>query len=462
MSSTKKYRMQKTEKGYPQTLNKAPEPAEAHSFLAAQIEYNPHEDVNLMEKVVERDNMTAALKRVVKNSGAPGIDGMKVDELEGYLKKNWERIKEELLEGTYKPAPVRRVQIEKDGGGYRMLGIPTALDRLIQQGLLQVLNPIFNPLFSESSFGFRPGKSAHQAIEKARQYIQEGYSWVVDIDLEKFFDKVNHDMLMARVARNVKDKRVLKLIRAYLTSGVLTEGVLVRTEVGTPQGGPLSPLLANILLDDLDKELERRGHKFVRYADDANIYTKSQRAAERVMGSITGFVEKKLKLKVNKDKSAADRPQKRKFLGISFYRNKEPLIRFHPRTIERFKDSVKRLTSRTWAISIEDRIKKLNEYLIGWLNYYKIIECPSILAKLDTWIRRRLRMCLLRQWRKPSAIRRNLLALGMPKEKVHLFSASRRGAWFLSKCTWINFTITPAFLKQLGLISLKQRYQMSR
>ena len=434
------------------------------SLSTARVAESPHEATYLlMEEVVERENMKRALKRVEQNRGVAGADGMEVGELRSYLRKNWVEIKEELLEGTYKPKPVKRVEIPKPGGGRRALGIPTAMDRLIQQALLQVLTPVFDPGFSESSYGFRPKRSAHQAVKKAREHIEEGYEWVVDIDLEKFFDKVNHDMLMARVARKVKDKRVLKEIRAYLTAGVMIEGVRIRTEVGTPQGGPLSPLLANVMLDDLDKELEKRGHRFIRYADDCNIYVKSERAGQRVMQSLAKLLEKKLKLKVNKKKSGVDKSQKRKILGFSFWRPKgETRLRLAPETVERLKEKIRRYTGRTWGVSMEERLKQLNTYLIGWMSYYHIVDTPGIMEKLDRWTRRRLKMCLLKQWKEPKTRRRKLIALGVPESKVHLISACRRGEWFLSTCKWVNIALCPSYWKDRGYAGLSDRYYALR
>ena len=422
---------------------------------------DPHNtSFNLMEKVVERENMNRALKRVEKNKGAAGIDGMEVKDLRPYLKEHWPRIKEELQKGEYKPKPVKQVTIPKPDKGMRKLGIPTVLDRLIQQALLQILNPIFDPLFCEESFGFRPRRSAHQAVKRAQSYISEGYTCVVDIDFKDFFDRINHDVLMARVARKVRDKRALKLIGAYLRAGIMTRGVLVRTKEGTPQGGPLSPLLANILLDELDKELKRRGHKFVRYADDLNIYVKSQRAGERVMQSVKGFVGRRLKLEVNEEKSATDKPQKRKFLGFSFWwKEKKPAIRLAPKTLKRFKATVRRLTRRSWGISMKTRIELLNTYLRGWINYFKLIDTPSVLEYLDMWIRRRLRMGRLKQWKRAKTRRRNLIALGISEEWARCISGSRKSYWRLSKTPQTNKALGIAYWQNLGLVSLSESYQ---
>jgi len=346
----------------------------------------------LWEQVWVRQNLLRALHRVESNRGVPGIDGMTVEELRPHLINHWIEIREALNGGWYRPSPVRRVGIPKAEGGERQLGIPTVLDRFIQQAVAQVLTPLFEPHFSPHSYGFRPGRSAHDAMKQAQAHMQDGYDWVVDIDLERFFDRVNHDMLMARVARVVKDKRVLKLIRAYLESGVMVNGVVVETEEGTPQGGPLSPLLSNIMLDDLDKELEERGHKFVRYADDCNVYVKTRRAGERVMGSVVQFLEKKLKLKVNRQKSKVDRASRVKFLGFSFYKYRgEVRIRVATRLLQRFRQRLRRLTRRTRSGKVEDIIREVNQYLRGWIGYFRLADTPSVFEDLDSWIRRRLR-----------------------------------------------------------------------
>jgi RNA-directed DNA polymerase len=418
-------------------------------------------NVELWEQVWERDNLFAALKRVERNGGAPGIDGMTVEELPLNLKEHWLEVREALESGAYKPSPVRRVEISKPDGGIRLLGIPTVMDRLLQQAIAQVLTPIFESKFSPSSYGFRPGRSAHDAIKQAQEYVQDGYEWVVDIDLEKFFDRVNHDMLMARVAREVKDKRVLKLIRAYLNSGVMVNGVVMETEEGTPQGGPLSPLLSNIMLDDLDKELEKRGHKFVRYADDCNIYVKTQRAGERVMESVKGFLEK-LKLKVNPKKSKVDRAKQVKFLGFSFYKRKgEVLIRVAGRSLERLREKLRRLTKRTRTSKLGDIIRAINTYIVGWIGYYRQANTPSVYEKLDSWIRRRLRQLIWKRWKRGTTRYRELVRLGVPKWRAHL-GAGGSSPWHMTTSPVVKEALSNGYFRNVGLESIKGRYQQLR
>jgi len=419
-------------------------------------------NAELWEQVWERGNLLAALERVERNGGAPGIDGMTVEELRPYLRERWLELREALDRETYKPSPVRRVEIAKPDGGVRQLGIPSVIDRFLQQAIAQALTPLFEPLFSPTSYGFRPGRNAHQAIEQAQEYIRKGYEWVVDIDLEKFFDRVNHDMLMARVARVVKDKRVLKLIRAYLNSGVMVNGVVMETEEGTPQGGPLSPLLSNIMLDDLDKELEKRGHKFVRYADDCNIYVKTRRAGERVMESVKEFLEKKLKLKVNSKKSKVDRATRVKFLGFSFYKRKgEVLIRVAGRSLERFREKLRRLTKRTRSGKLADVIQQINQYTMGWMGYYWQANTPSVFEELDKWIRRRLRQMIWKRWKRGTTRYRELVKLGVSRGRAGL-GAVGKSPWHMSKSPVVNEALSNAYLRNSGLKSLKTRYQELR
>jgi RNA-directed DNA polymerase len=417
----------------------------------------------LLEEMLEPLNLRYAYERVKKNKGAAGIDGVSAGELGEYLKKHWPDIKLRIIAETYIPSPVRRVEIPKSDGGVRKLGIPNAVDRFIQQAMLQVLTPVFEPHFSENSYGFRPGRSAHQAVEKAKEFIEEGYAVVVDIDLEKFFDRVNHDVLMSRVARKVKDKRILRLIRRYLNAGIILNGASVRSEEGTPQGGPLSPLLANILLDDMDKELEKRGHRFCRYADDCNVYVKTPRSGERVFSSIKGFLEKKLKLKVNEKKSAVAHPTARKFLGFTFLiTGYEVQILISRKSIERFKERIREITKPTWRIPMIERIKKLNRFLSGWINYYALTGSPSILGALTSWIRRRLRSCIWQEWKRPKTRVRKLIGLGVPKDKAYRTGNASRGDWRMSASYGIHSGLNNEFWKRIGLINPLELYTLIR
>lgn len=417
----------------------------------------------LLEQVVAKDNMVAALKRVQRNGGAPGVDGMTTESLRDHLTHHWLSLREALLAGDYKPMPVRRFEIPKPDGGMRLLGIPTVQDRLIQQALLQVLTPIFDPEFSDSSYGFRPGRRAWDAVKAARQHVEEGRTWVVDMDLEKFFDRVNHDRLMARVARKVKDKRVLLLIRRYLQAGVMVNGVMFDTEEGTPQGGPLSPLLANIMLDDLDTELESRGHRFARYADDCNIYVHSKRAGERVMASVRRFVQERLGLKVNEAKSAVDRPWKRKFLGYSMYvaAGRKPRLRLAEKTVKRLQDRIRELTDRHAPIPMGQRIAQLNTYLRGWIGYYRLADMGERLKDIEGWLTRRLRMCLWKQWKRPRTRLRELRALGLPEWVCREFAASRKGYWRMAGGP-LSRALDTAYWRVQGLMSLTDCYRTLR
>ena len=416
----------------------------------------------LMDLILSRENLIEALKRVEKNKGSHGIDGMSVKSLRRHLYENWDTLCDSLRKGTYQPNPVRRVEIPKPNGGVRLLGIPTVTDRFIQQAIAQVLTPLFDPTFSEHSYGFRPNRRGHDAVRKAREYISEGYRWVIDMDLEKFFDKVNHDKLMGILASRIQDRLVLKLIRKYLQAGIMINGVVYDAEEGTPQGGPLSPLLSNILLDKLDKELERRGHKFVRYADDCNIYMKSKKAGERVMNSITCFIEQKLKLKVNRGKSAVDRPWKRKFLGFSFTVNKKPKVRISNESIRRLKAKIRELTSRSKPIPMEVRIEKLNQYLTGWCGYFALADTPSKFKEFDEWIRRRLRMIEWKQWKNPRTRVRKLKSLGVPDQMAYEWGNSRKKFWRIASSPILNKTLDNSYWSHRGLKSLYQRYEFLR
>ncbi|MED1490016.1 MULTISPECIES: group II intron reverse transcriptase/maturase [Bacillus] len=416
----------------------------------------------LLNQILSRENMLLALQRVEKNKGSHGVDMMPVQNLRQHIVENWISIKEAILKGTYEPMPVRRVEIPKPDGGVRLLGIPTVTDRLIQQAIAQVLSRIYDPMFSEHSYGFRSNRSAHDAVRKAKGYIRDGYRWVVDMDLEKFFDRVNHDRLMSTLAKTIKEKPLLKLIRKYLQAGVMINGVISRTEEGTPQGGPLSPLLSNIVLDELDKELEKRGHKFVRYADDCNIYVKSKRAGERTMASVKRFIEGKLRLKVNEKKSAVDRPWKRKFLGFSFTPSKEPKVRIAKQSLKRMKKKVREITSRKIPYPMEYRIKKLNQYLLGWCGYFALADTKSIFEDLDGWIRRRLRMCLWKNWKTSKTRIRNLIKLGVPEWKAYEWGNSRKGYWRISKSPILHRTLGNSYWSNQGLKSLQKRYEFLR
>ena len=405
----------------------------------------------LMEKVCERENCLQAYKRVKSNKGSAGIDGMTVEQLPEHLKEHWPAIREQLLSGTYKPQPVRRVEIPKPDGGVRQLGIPTVLDRMVQQAVMQVLQSRWDAEFSEHSHGFRPGRSAHQAVAKAQQYVASGRRWVVDLDLEKFFDRVNHDKLMAAVARRVADKRMLRLVRAFLTAGVMENGLVGPVDEGTPQGGPLSPLLSNLVLDELDRELERRKHCFVRYADDCNIYVRSRAAGERVKRSITCFITQRLKLKVNEQKSAVARPAERKFLGFSLTKAREPKRRIAAKALLRFKQRVRELTGRTRGISIERMTKELADYLRGWKGYFGYCETPSVLQKLDKWIRRRLRSMIWKQWKRGKVRFSQLCTRGVSKDLAAQTAGSVHGPWHIANSPALSFALPNSYFASLGV-----------
>jgi RNA-directed DNA polymerase len=407
-----------------------------------------------MEAIVERENLKKALAQVKRNKGAPGVDGMTVDDLGPHLKEHWLAIRAQLLDGTYKPQPVRRVEIPKASGGLRPLGIPTVLDRFIQQAVMQVLQANWDGTFSETSFGFRPNRSAHQAVERAQTSMASGHSVVVDIDLEKFFDRVNHDILMGLVAKRVADKRLLKLIRGFLTAGVMEGGLVSPTEQGTPQGGPLSPLLSNLMLDVLDKELEKRGHRFVRYADDCNIYVRSRKAGERVLASIEQFLEKRLKLRINKAKSAVARPSVRKFLSFSFTRERRPRRRIAPQALARFKAKVRALTRRTCGRSLVQIVKELSVYLKGWRGYFGFCQTPSVLRGLDEWIRRRLRAIAWEQWKRGPARFDELRRRGVGRELALKTAGNPRGPWRLSNSAALTMALPNRFFASLGLPSV--------
>jgi RNA-directed DNA polymerase len=417
----------------------------------------------MLEQLLSRENLLQALKRVEANKGSHGVDGMSVKSLREHIVQNWQTLRQSIEEGTYEPSPVRRVEIPKPGGGgVRLLGIPTVTDRMIQQAIAQVLTPLFDPEFSDHSYGFRPGRRGHEAVRKAREFMKEGYRYVVDLDLEKFFDRVNHDRLMMKISAKVKDKKVLLLIRKYLQSGVMENGLVKPTTEGTPQGGPLSPLLSNIVLDELDKELEKRGHRFVRYADDCNIYVKTPRAGERVKASITVFIETRLKLKVNQAKSAVDRPWRRKFLGFRFSHDKEPKVRIAKQSLQRAKTRIREITSRKKAMRMEERIQELNRYLMGWQGYFCLADTPSVLKAMDMWIRRRLRMCLWKQWKNPRTKVKRLISLGVPKDIAYEWGNTRKGYWRIAGSPILQRALNNQYWESNGLKSVLDRYNSLR
>lgn len=434
------------------------DPGEGTESLAAKSgTESPAIGEQLMEEVCERENCKRALARIKANKGSAGMDGMTVQQLPEYLKQHWPTIRGQLWSGTYEPQPVKRVEIPKPDGGIRKLGIPTVLDRFIQQAVMQVLQSRWDRTFSKHSFGFRPGRSAHQAVEQAQKYIAEGYRWVVDLDLEKFFDRVNHDRLIAKIAERVGDKRMLKLIRAFLTAGVLEDGLVKPMDEGTPQGGPLSPLLSNIVLDEFDRELEHRGLRFARYADDSNIYVRSKRAGERVMESVKRFITRKLKLKVNGQKSAVARPWERKFLGFSFTKGLKPKRRLAPKAVDRFRGRVRELTSRTRGVSTERMADELTRYLRGWIGYFGKCETPSVLGGLEQWFRRRLRSAIWKQWKRGKVRFAELRKRGVSKDLAAKTAGSSHGPWRLADSPGLHIALPNAYFDSLGIPRLTVR-----
>ena len=417
------------------------------------------EALRLMEAVVERSNLFSAYERVVKNEGAPGVDGLTVSEFKPWLQQHWVRVRQDLLMGVYQPEAVRKVEIPKPQGGVRTLGIPTVLDRLIQQALNQVLQPLFDPEFSVSSYGFRPGRNAHQAVQAAQGYVAAGKRWVVDLDLEKFFDRVNHDVLMARVARKVGDDRVLKLVRRYLEAGLMEGGVTSMRTEGTPQGGPLSPLLSNILLDDLDRFLEKRGLSFCRYADDCNIYVGSKQAGERIMQAVTAFLERRLKLQVNASKSAVARPWERKFLGYSMTWHKKPKLKIAEASRKRLAEKIRTTMREARGKSLKQTIEQLNPILRGWIAYFRLTEVKGVLEDLDGWIRRKLRSVLWRQWKRVYARAKNLMRAGIDEVRAWRSATNGRGPWWNSGASHMNAAYPKSWFDRMGLVSLLETRQ---
>lgn len=415
--------------------------------------------MELMSAIIEPNNMHLAYRRVTRNKGSAGVDGMHVEQLKAYLQQHWPTLKQQLVDGTYQPQPVRKVEIPKPGGGKRMLGIPTVIDRLIQQAIHQVLSSRYDPYFSPCSYGFRLKRSAAQAVKQARHYIQQGGRWVVDMDLEKFFDRVNHDILMSRLARKIQDKTLLILIRRYLQSGIMTGGVVSARTEGTPQGGPLSPLLSNILLDELDQELTRRGHSFCRYADDCNIYVKSRKAGERVLTSITTFLEQRLKLKVNREKSAVDRPWKRTFLGYTVcHRKTNPRLKPAMKSVQKFKGNIKAVMRSARGWSIRRTVQVLAPKIRGWLNYFRHADVKKVFEELDGWIRRHLRKILWRQWKRPYTRAKMLMRLGLDEKRAWFSATNGRGAWWNAGASHLNQALPKKLFDELGLVSLMDSY----
>lgn len=452
-------RVEKLQRPRKEAAGSRHEPGVVRQTAPAEGESIVPQTQSLMEEVLRRENLFAALRRVQANKGAPGVDGMCVDKLPDYLRHAWPEIREQLLSETYVPSPVRTVYLPKPGGGTRMLGIPTVLDRLIAQAMMQVLVPIFDPDFSERSYGFRPGRSAHQALEHACRDMAEGYRWVVNLDLEKFFDSVHHDMVMSRVARKVKDTRLLRLIRRYLNAGMMQDGLVSQREVGVPQGSPLSPLLSNILLDDVDKELERRGHRFCRYADDANVYVQSKRAGLRVMASLTRFLEDRLRLKVNPSKSVVDRPWNGTFLGYTVTNHLQPRLKPAPKSVKRAKDRIRQITHKGRGRHIRVVIEDINRFTRGWIGYFRLASVKAQFEILDQWIRRRLRKILWEQWRKPTTRCRKLIALGLEVGRARKATATGLGAWWNAGASHMHAAVNNRVLAAWGLRNLLDQHR---
>jgi RNA-directed DNA polymerase len=438
------------------------EPGEVRQTSAAGKEEFSSKTAKLMERIVGRENLKQALKRVQRNKGAAGVDGMTVDKLVPYLKTNWPRLRRELLDGIYSPEAVRGVDIPKPGGGVRRLGIPTVVDRFIQQAILQVLTPVFDPTFSESSFGYRPNRSAQQAVAAGRDYVEAGCRWVVDLDVEKFFDRVNHDVLMARVARRIGDKRLLKLIRGFLEAGMMADGIVEVHDEGTPQGGPLSPLLSNILLDDLDKELERRGHRFCRYADDCNVYVRSKAAGERVKASLEKFLTKRLRLRLNRDKSVVGRPWERTFLGYSMTVQKKPKLKVAEESVKRAKGDLKQLFRAGRGRALTRVIGEVNRFTQGWAGYYRLAQTKIVFEVMDEWLRHRCRWLLWRQWKRPRTRAKKMIELGLNKEYAWKRAMNGHGPWRSSGASHMNALIPASWLMAQGLLSVLDQQRRLR